>query len=104
MGVAADDEEMVTGAVVTIFTVILLLIGVVTLLEGVFSVRASKDVTKIKPAWIFAILGLVSAVIGLVSAFTSGSSIWSSLSTLVINAVIFTAANTIKKANTDNFA
>ena len=105
IGTAGDvEEDMVTGATVTIAMVIVLISGIVSLLEGIFSVRASKDTTKIQPAWIFAIIGLVSAVIGVVSAITSGGSFLSPLGTLAINGVIFMAANTIKKSNNDNFA
>ncbi len=47
------------------------------------------------PAWLFAIFGVISGIAGL---FT-GAKLGSSISTLIINIVIFIAANNIKKSN-----
>ena len=69
-------------------------LGLISLLEGIFSIRGAKDASKIMPAWIFAIIGVIAAVVGL---FT-GSSMGGSISSLIVNIVIFIAANKIKKS------
>jgi uncharacterized membrane protein HdeD (DUF308 family) len=92
---SADDPSLSSGIA---GLAIILILGVVALLEGIFSIRGSKDPSKIMPAWIFAIFGVISGVSGL---FT-GSSLGSAISTLVINIVIFIAANNIKKSNSSN--
>ena len=69
-------------------------LGLISLLEGIFSIRGAKDASKIMPAWIFAIIGVIAAVVGL---FTGGS-MGGSISSLIVNIVIFIAANKIKKS------
>ncbi len=105
-GIAAGMDEELGGAlgVVAIITAILIIIsGLITLLEGVFSLKAVKDATKATPAWIFSILGFVSAVGGVISTignsngFTFGSLI-GPICTLIINGAIFVAANTIRQS------
>ena len=73
---------------------LLFVTGLISLLEGIFSIRGAKNASKIMPAWIFAIIGVITAVIGL---FTGGS-MGGSVTTLIINIVIFIAANKIKKS------
>ena len=73
---------------------ILFILGLLSLLEGIFSIRGAKDAAKIMPAWIFAIIGVIAAVVGL---FTGGS-LGGSIVSLIVNIVIFIAANKIKKS------
>ncbi len=97
-----DEEEVQLGVLAVLSGVILLISGIISLFEGIFSVRASKDITKIGPAWFFALLGIISAVAGVGSALGQGGSIGSSIGTLIINGVVFVAANTIRKINKIN--
>ena len=84
---------------IMIGSVIFLVSGIISLIEGICSVRAAKDSSKIKPAWIFAILGMVSGVVNLISNFGNGaSSIFSGLLSLAVAVVTFLAANTIKNS------
>jgi uncharacterized membrane protein HdeD (DUF308 family) len=78
--------------------VILFVLGLIGLLEGIFSVRGAKNPAKIMPAWIFAILGVITGVAGLFTGGSTGGSIGS----LIINIVIFIAANNIKKSRNAN--
>ena len=97
---AAANVDMVGGGI--LLTVIIIASAVFSLLEGIFSVRASNDTSKIMPAWIFAIISSVSALISVFTTMTNGSgasSILSAIVTLALNLLIFYAANTIKKAN-----
>ncbi len=87
----AADPSIGNGVIGVIF---LLVLALLALLEGIFSLRGAKDPAKIMPAWIFAIFSVISSVIGL---FTGGN-MGSSISTLIINIVIFIAANNIKKS------
>ena len=73
---------------------IFFILGLLSLLEGIFSIRGAKDAAKIMPAWIFAIIGVIAAVVGL---FTGGS-LGGSIVSLIVNIVIFIAANKIKKS------
>ncbi len=86
----ASDPSISTGvAGMALFFIL----GVISLLEGIFSLRGAKDASKIMPAWIFAIIGVIAAVIGLFTGGSLGSSVFS----LIINIVIFIAANKIRK-------
>ena len=91
----ASDPSLSTGVV---GMAIILVLGLISLLEGIFSIRGSNDPSKIMPAWLFAIFGVITAVTGL---FTGGS-LKSSILTLIVNIVIFIAANNIKKSNALN--
>ena len=96
---SVTDESMAEYAGMALVAgVIAVVAGIVSLLQGIFSVRASKDASKIMPAWIFAIIGLVMSVIQLFTNFSKGgSSIVSSVVSIGLSALIFVAANTIKK-------
>ena len=96
---AGDDMSLGVGAAAIIVSVVLLLSGIVSLLEGIFSVRAANDVSKIMPAWVFAIISLVFSVVGIFTNIKSGtSSIVGAIIGLGISVLIFVAANTIKKS------
>ena len=73
---------------------ILFILGLLSLLEGIFSIRGAKDAAKIMPAWIFALIGLIGAIVGLFM----GGSMGGSIASLIVNIVIFVAANKIKKS------
>lgn len=69
---------------------IFFILGLISILEGIFSIRGAKDASKIMPAWIFALISLIGAIVGL---FMGGS-----IASLIVNIVIFVAANKIKKS------
>ena len=78
---------------------LLILIGaVIELLSGIFSVRAAKDISKIMPAWVFSLIGLILSVPGLIAAISANDKIVSNIITVAINALICVAANTDKKS------
>ena len=79
---------------------IFFILGLLSLLEGIFSIRGAKDAAKIMPAWIFAIIGVIAAVVGL---FTGGS-LGGSIVSLIVNIVIFIAANKIKKSRISSYS
>lgn len=87
----AADPSLSSGV---IGMAIILVLGLVSLLEGIFSIRGAKDASKIMPAWIFAIIGVITSVTGMVI----GGSARSSVGTLIVNIVIFIAANKIRKS------
>ena len=68
------DEAVGVGAIALVLSVIVLVSAIVSLLDGIFSVRAAKDSSKIMPAWVFAIIGLVLRVISLFTNLKSGTS------------------------------
>ena len=73
---------------------IFFILGLISILEGIFSIRGAKDASKIMPAWIFALIGLIGAIVGLFM----GGSMGGSIASLIVNIVIFVAANKIKKS------
>ena len=85
------------GGVLILAGVVTIISAIVTLLEGIFSVRAAKDSSKIMPAFVFASISLAFGAIGLIRAITSGSGIFSGLISLAISCLVFLAANTIRK-------
>ena len=87
--IAADPSLSAGVSGMALFFVL----GVISLLEGIFSLRGAKDASKIMPAWIFAIIGVIAAIIGLFTGGSLGGSVFS----LIVNIVIFVAANKIKK-------
>ena len=102
--VAADgtaEAGVTVGGVVVVVGIVALISAVVTLIEGICSFKASKDTSKIGPAWVFALIGIVFAVISLILAIVNNGSIASSIFSVAINALVFVAANTIKKSNAE---
>ena len=99
---AAADQQSVLVATggFTVLGIMSLVGAIVDLLLGIFSVRASNDFSKVQPAWVLSIIGLILAVIGVVVNLSSGinyTSIASSVTAIVFSACIFWAANTIKQ-------
>ena len=95
-----SDDEIGLGVVAIVAGVFVLISGIVSLLEGIFSVRAAKDSSKIMPAWVFAIIGLVSGAISFITNIRNGaSSVVGAIISLAISVLVFIAANTIKKSN-----
>ena len=88
--IAADPSLSAGVSGMALFFVL----GVISLLEGIFSLRGAKDASKIMPAWIFAIIGVIAAVIGLFTGGSMGGSVFS----LIVNIVIFVASNKIRKS------
>lgn len=87
------------GAMTLLGVIVIIVVGVVTLLEGFFSVRASNNPEKVMPAWIFAIIGFAGAVIGVITNLGgSFSALSTPILTLIENLCIFVAANTIKNS------
>ena len=74
--IAADPSLSAGVSGMALFFVL----GVISLLEGIFSLRGAKDASKIMPAWI------------------SGGSMGGSVFSLIVNIVIFVAANKIRKS------
>lgn len=101
----AETVSMVTGMVMAmgIFTAVSALVDV---LLGVFSVRASKDFSKINPAYILSIIALALSVISLLMNFAEFnlSTLLSALPSIVFSVVLFLAAKTVKEENTHHHA
>ena len=74
----------------------------INIIAGCLDIRAAKDVSKIMPAWVFAIIGLIMCVIQLVGFFNtkdfSGSTVTGMVLNVLLSVLTFVAANTIKKA------
>ena len=93
--------------VISIFGLVALIGSIVDLISGICSVKASNDISKIMPAWVFALLGLIFDVIGVISFFlqkrpegeaVTPANIVGLIIGIAISALIFIAANNVKKA------
>ena len=74
-------------------------LGLSTLLEGIFSVRAAKDFSKIMPAWVFALISLIfNAVDAIWSIIQSAEvrTIVSAAFSIALSILVLGAANKIK--------
>lgn len=92
-------------AVLGIIGLIAIVGSIIELLSGIFSVKAAKDISKIMPAWWFAVLGVISSLISIVSMIMQKSSqpiepknMFGAIVALLTSVLIFFAAETIKKA------
>lgn len=92
------EGEVTLGAFAIVAGIMLLCSGIIALLEGIFSMRAAKNNEKITPAWIFSILGLISSAVSLISNIIEKQEFTSSIITVLLSALIFVAANTIRNS------
>ena len=97
------SEQLKEGLVVAfVLGLGMLLFSAIDIIEGIFDLRAAKDISKIMPAWVFSIIGLIGMVFSLANFFSnknfSGSSICGIVISVAISIVTFMAANTIKQA------
>lgn len=93
------DADKIDAAKVFGAGIGLIITAVLELLQGIFSVRASKDSSKYKGAWIFALINLVAGVINIIVYFAgqSNDKLFSLIGTLALAVLTFIAANTVKK-------
>lgn len=96
---SADTAFAVIGGM-SVLAIVALVSSIIDLLLGIFSVRAANDFSKIGPAWVLAVIGLILAVIGTIMTVVGGglnyTNIASSVVSIVFSACLFWAANTIK--------
>lgn len=95
----SSNSELVQGTGIVLGLGIFLLVeGVLSLMEGIFSLQAAKDASKAQPLWIISILGVVVAAINVVGGIVNHSQdILTQICTLAINCFTFYLANNIKK-------
>lgn len=96
---AISDEEAMAAGAMLLGGIVFVVTGIIAVIEGICSLRAAKDSSKIMPAWVFAIIGIISSVVSLVFNLRGDiSAIAGAVVTVAINVLIFIAANTIKKS------
>ena len=86
------------GFVVLVLGVVLIFSALFSLLEGIFARRAAKDPSRVMPAFVFAIISLVFALLGLYNAVSGSGSFWTAGLNVLVNGLLFAAANTLRKA------
>ena len=111
VGVASGEvqasKDLAAGIAIFGFGGLLILISAaIELMSGVFSVKAAKDISKIMPAWVFSLIGLILSIIQVIMALVQKQPTTSNPITIIIghivgigiSALIFVAANNIKQA------
>ena len=96
----ADYQEIVGYFIIS--GIALAIAGVCSLIEGVFSILASKNGKYGKICWIFSIISLVTSLYNGITNLFKGefklSNVVSLLVSLALNALVLVAANTVKTA------
>ncbi len=96
----ADYQEMVGYFIIS--GIALGIAGVCSLIEGVFSILASKNGKYGKICWIFSIISVVTSLYHGIANLFKGEFKWSNLLSLLVslalNALVLVAANTVKTA------
>lgn len=88
----------------SIFVILFIVIGIFSVIAGWLDVSASKDVTKIMPAWIFSIIGLIYSGVNLCLSIAKNTindpiSGLSLLLSIILAVFTFIAANAVLNAN-----
>lgn len=91
----ASQAALASGAM-SILGVFGIIVGAVTVVEGVLGVRAANDPSKIMPVWILSIIGLAANAVSLIMAFVQHGNILSALLSLVVSGLMLWVANNIK--------
>lgn len=99
---AADYESMgVTQAEFTeamvYLTIALVITAIVSLLCGIFGIRAANNASKVGIVWVFCLINLVLGIAGLVYSLVNGTFEWRIVWPLVTSLVMFVIANNIKR-------
>ena len=97
-------EAGVSSTLVFVAGGAMLVLGGFSLASGILSRRAAKDPSKAQPAFVFAIIGLVSAALNLILALTGGGSPISAIVSVAINGLLVVAANTLRKEGAEALA
>ena len=107
IGIASKSIEatqnMESGMIALGFGGVLMVIfSAIDIIEGIFDCRAASDVTKVMPAWVFALISLVCSIYSIVSLvmtknFTTSNLIGAAIG-VVLSIITFMAANSIKRA------
>ena len=87
------------GGLVAGTSLTVIIAAAISILIAVFGLRASNDVNKIMPAWIFSIIGLAGSCLSIVMKAVNGTlsgNLLSSLLTLAVAVLTFWVCNNIK--------
>ena len=74
--------------------------AIIAFLAGIYLLQASKDASKIRPAWIISLIWLIyTALMFVLSVFADLGSMYVLTMgiSLVLNVIVFAAANNVKK-------
>ena len=104
-GEVAASNDMAAGVALLGFGGLLIIIGsVIELISGVCSVKAANDISKIMPAWVFSLIGVISSLASVISMVmqkvqpVKTNEIVGAVVGCITSILIFVAANSIKGA------
>ena len=98
----ADIPEF-AGPLFLVVGIGIVLLGVFSLLEGIFSRKAAVDPSKAKPAFVFAMISLMLTGINMVNALANGESPVAAIVGVVLNGLLVAAAYTMRKEATSAY-
>lgn len=96
---AADTSLQMGVAALLVIGIFLIIAGLIDLIVGILSVRASNNPKKIGPVWMLALISLIFNLISVIYTIAQGggSNVWSAIVSLAIAAIVFFVANSVKK-------
>ena len=73
--------------------------AIIAFLAGIYLLQASKDASKIRPAWIISLIWLIYTALMFVLSIAVGLGAYVLImgTSLVLNVIVFAAANNVKK-------
>ena len=84
-----NDEEAASGVVsIMVVGLVMLATGILSLLEGIFSLQAAKNAAKAGPLWVISLVSVIGSVASMLLNIISGGSFTSGLFSLLINCFI----------------
>ena len=89
--IAAEVPE-VTAQEMQILGLTFIFSAILSIITSIFGIRGARDISKIKPAFIFAVIGIVGAVLSAINSISANNFTSSTLMSVVSNGVIFYAA------------
>ncbi len=100
LAITGTTFALVGGIPVLFIGFLLLIQGAIKFIEGYFSLKAVKDLTKIMPAYILSIVAFVGSCMSMISCIVtnqSGAAVAGALFACAINAAFLFFTSTLKK-------
>lgn len=104
MGLATGSVVGHEGGDLTVYSIVMIAMGVIEIVTATFGIRGANNPAKIGPVWVWSIVCFATAIISVLLSeplFGGIGNNGTAISTAVIDGVYFMFANRVKKANAD---